>query len=587
MKDNSRDFAERVKESIDIVDIISEYVELKKTGKNFKGLCPFHQENTPSFTVNPENQFYYCFGCNAGGDVFNFLMEIENITFYESLKILARKAGLAIPGQGRYGRKIDKKREHFFQLYKLSAKFYHYLLLHDNTGKKAVEYLKSRGFTEEDMDNFRLGFAPAKWDSLLNFLRTRGYKIEELVEAGLVIKSKNGSYYDRFRARIIFPIFNVRGEVLAFGGRILPDSDAPGPKYLNSPDTIIYNKGDTLYGLHLAREKLRKEDNAIIMEGYTDVLSAHKEGLTNTVASLGTALTDRQAKLLKRYVSTVYISYDGDAAGSRATMRGLDILKNTGLNVKVIDLPDDVDPDDFIRENGKDVFLSRKENAVSLIDYKIKNIIDGYDLKNPEIKIMLARKFIKLLEKVSDPIERKVYLEKIADTINIEEQLLESQLKKVAKKDKKYKNENTIDVDYSINKAENIILKVFIDNYNRRETIINKLSPDDFSKRNRELAKILWINSQQKTDDILTGIKDDKLKRRLMELRVGEINNRDYKIFHKCINKLKTDRVKRNKINIYRKLNNKNEINLIELNKLLVDFQRLVPVTEERRDIDG
>ncbi len=587
MNRNSRDFAEKVKENIDIVDIISEYVDLKQAGKNYKGLCPFHQEKTPSFTVNPENQFYYCFGCNAGGDVFNFLMDIENITFYESLKILARRAGLELPNQSKYKKKVNKKRERFFKLYKLSARFYHYLLLEEDVGKKAVAYLQQRGFTEEDIENFFLGYAPGKWNSLFKFLISRGYDKNQLIEAGLVLKSKNGSYYDRFRTRIMFPILNIRGEVIAFGGRILPDSDTEGPKYLNSPDTIIYKKGSTLYGLNRARKKFRKTDSAIIMEGYTDVVSAHKEGLSSTIASLGTALTSEQAKLLKRYVSTVYISYDGDAAGSRATMRGLDILKNAGLTVKVIDLPVDMDPDDFIRDKGKEAFLERKNNAKSLINYKIDSIINGYDITDPEIKLNLVKKFIKLLENIDDPIERKVYLEKIADTINIEEELLKGQLKKHKNKDKNYKNDNNKNTVYSVNKVQEKILKVFIDNINKRKEIIERVNPTDFDKKNQILAEILWTNNQQDIDKLVDDISDKNVKNKLMQLTVEEKQNISNNVLDRWIKKIKTDKVREKKINIYKNLQAKNEFNLTGLNKLLTDFQRLVPLQKKGGDING
>ncbi len=586
MPANSNDFSELVKENIDIVDVISEYVNLQRAGKNFKGLCPFHQEKTPSFTVNPDNQFYYCFGCNAGGDVFNFLMEIENITFYESLKILANRAGLELPGRSKYNKKINKKRERFFRLYKLSARFYHYLLLNEDVGQKAVKYLEERGFSKADMEDFNLGFAPNKWSSLYKFLKNRGYNKEELIEAGLVLKSKNGSYYDRFRARIMFPIANVRGEVIAFGGRILPDHDRDGPKYLNSPDTIIYKKGSTLYGLNRARKKFREVDSAIIMEGYTDVLSAHKEDLISTIASLGTALTPRQAKLLRRYVSTVYIAYDGDAAGSRATMRGLDILKNSGLNVKVIELPDDMDPDEFIRQNGKEAFLQKKDDAKSLIEYKIKNIIKGQDISDPETRIILARKFIKLMNNVTDPIERKVYLTRIADTINIEEDLLQSQLKKIKNKDKKYENDNNKNTDYSINKVETKILKVFIDNFNKRQDIIAELNPADFSGDNQKIARILWDNSQQVVDDIVIDIADRNIKNKLMKLTVSELKKMNSKVLSEWIKRLKTDKLRREKIDIYKNLQKEKKINLGDLNKSLIDFQRLVPVCGERRDIN-
>ncbi|MFW6238601.1 MAG: DNA primase, partial [Halanaerobiales bacterium] len=268
MADDSRDFSQKVKRSVDIVEVVSDYVNLKKVGKNYQALCPFHQENTPSFTVNPENQFYYCFGCGAGGDVYDFLMEIENITFFESLKILAGRVGLEIPNQSRKSRRINKKRETFFELYRLAARFYNYLLRERDIARQAREYLQQRGFEEEEIEKFHLGYAPDRWRALLKFLTGKGYDREELLEAGLISKSNN-NYYDRFRNRIIFPIFNVRGEVLSFGGRII-NNNIDSPKYLNSPETLLYSKGDNLYGLNWARDIVRKEGSAVIMEGYTD-----------------------------------------------------------------------------------------------------------------------------------------------------------------------------------------------------------------------------------------------------------------------------------------------------------------------------
>src|SRR6056297_614782 len=413
----SNEFKEEVKDRVDIVDVISDYVKLKKSGKNYKGLCPFHQEKTPSFTVNPANQFYHCFGCGDGGDVFSFLIEIEHITFFESLKMAAERAGMELPNQSDHQKKVANFRDKIFEINMISAKFYNYLLLKHDIGKKALAYLKNRNYSEDDIKKYSLGFAPDKWTALYKFLKNKGYTKDEMVKAGLLVKKNEQKFYDRFRNRIIFPIFNSRSEVLAFGGRIIDDS-INQPKYLNSPDTMVYDKSDNLYGLNWAKKYMRKSNNAIIMEGYTDVLTAHMNGIKNAVASLGTSLTEKQAKMLKRYVSKVYIAYDSDTAGAKATLRGLEILKEEGLNVKVIKLPEDTDPDDFIKLRGEKKFLNLKDDSLSLIEFKVDNIISSKNLRNADDRINTTHKIVEVLAQIKDPIEREVYTKEIAKKID-------------------------------------------------------------------------------------------------------------------------------------------------------------------------
>lgn len=587
----SREFPQEVKENLDIVDVISEYVNLKKSGKNYKGLCPFHQEKTPSFTVNPENQYYYCFGCGAGGDVFNFLMEIENITFVKSLKLLARRAGLELPTQNEYQKKLNKKREKVFEIYKLTAKFYNYLLLEMDVGLRAVKYLQNRTFTRKEMNRFYLGYAPDRWRALLNFLTKKGYNKAELKKAGLILRSnKNGKYYDRFRGRVIFPIFNVRGEVLAFGGRIINSSDNSGPKYLNSPETLIYNKGDNLYGLNWARKTMRKTDSAVIMEGYTDILRAHKEGITNAVASLGTALTGEQARLLKRYASTVYIAYDADTAGAKATLRGLDILKEAGLTVKIVSLPSNMDPDDFIKEEGKTAFGELQENALNLVDFKIKQIIGDRDKVETEEKIALSRELVELIAGLNDSIEREIYLQKITDRLEISTDVLKERLKQLRrekkrnKKDKKYKDSYTKNVNKT-NSSNNIIelerkiLKAFIEYPGYRDSIISTIEPDFFSVSHQKVAEILWENSNRNIQYIIDNIDENlELKQRLTAFAVEEYEEITISLVQSWIRGLLENNKLEKKMEIFRELQADKKIELEDLNNLLVNFQALCKV---------
>lgn len=589
MPEAAYDFKERVKNNTDIVDIISDYVELKKIGKNYKGLCPFHQEKTPSFTVNPANQFYYCFGCGVGGDVFKFLMEIEHITFRESLKLLSKRAGMEMPTQSKQQKRIYKKRDKLFEINNLAARFYNYLLTQNKIGEKALNYLKERGFTDRDIDRFNLGYAPDRWRSLLNFFKKKGYNQKQLLTSGLILKNKNDSLYDRFRNRVIFPIFNIRDEVLAFGGRIIENEESV-PKYINSPETLIYDKGKNLYGLNWAKNKMRRLDEAIIMEGYTDVLSAHKAGIENAVASLGTALTAEQGKILKRHVSDVYIAYDSDTAGTNATIRGLEILKEAGLKVSVIDLPEGKDPDDFIKEKGMSAFEKLQEEALNLIDFKIDNILQNNDLSQTENRISTSREIIKVLAAIEDLIERDLYIQKVSQRLQIKETLLQQEVKKYYKssqKDKNYKNRYNKNIQKTdgtgvsvgdVTKLQKKILCAFIDNPVYREHIIDRINLEYFNDICKKAAEYLWSNYEFDIQENMEEIEDEKVRNFLMSITVEENQRIDINMLDGWIDMLHRHRVYQNKINIYQKLQN-NEINVEEVNKLLIKFQQLSGTT--------
>ncbi|MFW6006455.1 MAG: DNA primase [Bacillota bacterium] len=572
------EFKEKVRNSVDIVNVISEYIELKKVGNNFKGLCPFHQEKTPSFTINPDQQFYHCFGCGAGGDVFEFLMEIENISFKEAINLLADRAGIEPPSRTNRQREYYNKRDKVVEINNLAAKFYHYLLLNKKVGESALSYLKNRGFKEDDIEKYYLGYAPDRWKSLLNFLAKKGYDKEELIQAGLVRK-KNNNYYDRFRGRIIFPIFNIRDEVLAFGGRIL-DENSNMPKYLNSPGTIVYNKGDNLYGINWAKSSIRKSGNAIIMEGYTDVLTAHRAGINNAVASLGTALTNSQARVLNRFAETVYIAYDADTAGAAATLRGLDILKKTGLEVKVITLPEGEDPDDFIQNYGKEKFKKLQQEALNLFDFKIKQIIGDKDNFEAEEKINLSHRLIKLLSNIEDAIEQDIYVEKVAVRMNIDKELIKNEIKKYKNKDKKSKkrynkNINNTGSISSIIKLERKILKSFIDFPEYRKDIIDKIKPVYFTDEYKKVTEWLWSHYSDTISSCVSEIEDEKVKKTLMSLMVKEQNNVSFSIVCNWINKFKDNIIFKNKFKIYKRLQQGNKITLASLNKFLISFKEV------------
>lgn len=438
-------FVDEIRAKADIVEVISDYLKLELRGKNYLGLCPFHQEKTPSFNVSREKQLYYCFGCGAGGDIFNFLMEIENLPFMEAAKILAGRYGVPIPDKtvSPTQRAEDELRDQLFQIHEWTAKFFYYLLMEHQQGKEALAYFEKRGFTRATIEKFRLGYAPQGWTALFHFLQKKGYEPYQLEKSGLVLPSKSDrreSHYDRFRDRAMFTIFNQRGQPIAFGGRVMLKGESP--KYLNSPETLIFEKNQNLYGIHLAKERMRQTKQAIIMEGYTDVITAHQHGIENAVASLGTALTENQARLLSRYVEEVYIAYDADTAGQNATMRGLDILKEAGLMVKVITLPDQLDPDDFIRDKGGAAFEEFMSNAVSLVDFKLHQIVQKYDIDNPDGKVKAVEELLPLFLNIDNAIEKDYLETQIVEQLKVSRQALDAELANFMEEKSKFKDKS-------------------------------------------------------------------------------------------------------------------------------------------------
>lgn len=419
----SDEIIEKVKDENDIVGVVSETVKLKRSGRYLIGLCPFHHEKTPSFTVTPDKQIYKCFGCGEAGNVINFVMKTRNVSFYEAIEILAERANIDIRVDSKGVQKAKDLNEKIYKINVEAARFYFSML---RNSQKAYQYLKGRGITDRTIRKFGLGFAPEGWNNLITYLREKGYSELDMLSAGLILKSekRQNSFYDRFRNRVIFPVFDNRGRVIGFGGRVLDDSK---PKYLNSPETNIFKKGMNLYAINFAIKNL-KERQLIIVEGYMDCISLHQHGITNVVASLGTALTQMQAKLLKRYADKIIISYDADAAGQTATLRGLEILRHEGFDVRVIKVPKGKDPDEFIKSNGREAFTKLIEEAMPLINYRIKRAGDGVDFNNPEMLISYANNIALILADLN-PVEKDVYIKQISEETGIKEQALFDLLK--------------------------------------------------------------------------------------------------------------------------------------------------------------
>ncbi|HHV59561.1 MAG TPA: DNA primase [Clostridiaceae bacterium] len=411
----SEDIIEEVRVSNDIVDVISEYIRLEKKGSNFFGLCPFHREKTPSFSVSPTKQIFNCFGCGKGGNVIQFIMNIENLDFPEAIKLLANRARITLPeDEDRETHKKNILKNKIIKINTEAARFFHNKLKDKTSQKKALLYLKERGIAPGTIVKFGIGYCSDEGDELFKYLSKAGYNEEIIVKSGLAIKSEKGGCYDRFRNRIIFPIFDVRGSVIGFGGRSI---DSSGPKYLNSPESIVYNKRKNLYAMNFARTS--GEKRVVVVEGYMDVISLHQNGISNAVASLGTALTVDQGRILKKYFEEVIISYDADTAGQAATVRGLDILNEIGCNVRVLLIPEGKDPDEFVNKYGGKAFQNLMEKTLSLVDYKIEILKKQHNTKTTDGKVEFFNSCAELLSKIDNRVERDMYIVKLAEEYNI------------------------------------------------------------------------------------------------------------------------------------------------------------------------
>ncbi len=416
---------DQVREKTDIVEVISGYITLKKIGRNYKTTCPFHHEKTPSFIVSPDKQIYHCFGCGAGGNVFSFLMKHENMEFPEAVEMLARKAGVALP---RVSGQRDEANSFANQLYKLNelaCRFFQDSLA-DNSA--ARDYLASRGVGDSTIEAFKIGYAPDSWDALINFFKNKNQHSSVLEKAGLAIASDKGSHYDRFRNRIIFPIIDLRGRVIGFGARVM---DASLPKYINSPETPVYYKGRNLYGLNFSKEHIKKEGYALIVEGYLDFIIPYQAGVKNIIATLGTALTPDQLKLLKRFSNTVIMVYDPDEAGEAASLRNLDLFISEDVNVYIAELASGLDPDSYIRKFGADEFLKLMKSSKNLFDYKIDKLTKRFNINTMTGKARIASEMLPTISRINNAVLRSGLVKKLAEKLSVDEDAIRTELKKV------------------------------------------------------------------------------------------------------------------------------------------------------------
>lgn len=424
----------------DIETIISQYVNLKRRGKNLVGLCPFHSEKTPSFTVYPESGSFYCFGCGAGGDVFTFTGLIENLDYIESVKLLAERSGVTIPQDG-YDDSLQKQKNIIYDINRETAKFFHSYLM-SPAGKWALDYFMGRGLTISTIKHFGLGASPDSWDALLNHLKAKGFRVEDMLLANVIGKSSRGNYYDVFRKRVICPVINIRGNVVAFSGRAMPGEEN-GRKYVNTSDTPVFKKGQNLFGINFAKNHC--SESVILVEGNLDVVTLHQAGFQNTVASLGTALKSDQINLLARYTKEVILAQDADAAGQEAIKKSIQLMQNTGLNVRVVTIPDGKDPDEFIRKNGPDRFRALIEGAVSDIEYKLLMAADGIDVNSDDGRLKYLSKAAEVIAASDDVMTRDIYIGRLSDKYGVSRTALTSKVDELRRKNERNRKKKEIE----------------------------------------------------------------------------------------------------------------------------------------------
>lgn len=485
-------FLDELTARCDIVDIVSHYVALKKSGSNYFGICPFHNEKTASFSVAPDKQIFYCFGCGAGGGPIRFIMDIEGLEFGDAVQFLAKQYNMPVPEQN-IDRSASRKRERILALLKDAARFF-YAQLYSPAGEQARSYFRQRGLSKRTCNNFGLGYAQNSFHALFDAMREKGYTKEELEAAGLIARNPNGTYYDKFRNRVMFPIIDIRGDVIGFGGRVMDDSK---PKYLNSPETMVFNKRRNLFAMNTAKKT--KSEYFLLAEGYMDVIALHQAGFDCAVASLGTSLTGEQARLLSKYTKTVVICYDADAAGQAASQRAIDILKKAGLRVKILRIPDAKDPDEFIKKKGAEAFRKLIERSNNDVRYRIESAREKYDFTEDDQRILFLREAAGIIAALENSVERDIYTASTAKLAGVTQaafaqEVRQAQTRQAYQRKKQMHREVRAPVqaaqpkdrgiryaDVKSARAEEGLLALLFSDSSLIEEVQDKIKPEDFS----------------------------------------------------------------------------------------------------------
>lgn len=476
-----RGFADDVKNQADIVRIVSDYVTLKKRGANHMACCPFHSEKTPSFNVHQTKGIYKCFGCGAGGSIFDFIMRIEGCSFPEAVRIIAEKSGIPIPAveETEDFKKLAHNREVVLKLNEWAAAFFESQLNLGQEGERAREYIASRGINDDTQKLFRIGYAPDRWDGLVNHLREMGATTDEIDSSGLAVVKEQGGFYDRFRGRVTFPITDSQNRVIAFGGRVMGEGE---PKYLNSPETAVYTKGRNLYGLAHAKNQIRNLGFAILVEGYLDCIIPFQEGIHNVVASLGTALTDSQVRLLRRYMDQpqIVVNFDPDSAGQAATMRSIEMLLAEGFKVNILHMPTDEDPDEYVRAHGGESFLKLLKTTQPYIEYIIDTVTADSDISRPSGKVEAINSILPHLARMRDKVARADYADQIADRLRVDSRVIRDELRRVATNRQQSLDPKRVRAAQEITVAERQLLELMLASADVRRAIASNLTEEDY-----------------------------------------------------------------------------------------------------------
>lgn len=538
----SEELIDEIKSSNDIVDTISQYVTLKRSGRNFFGLCPFHKEKTPSFSVSPDKQIFHCFGCGVGGNVIHFVSKIENLDFRETMELLADRAGIELPtSENDQNNKRQFMKDKVYKINEETARFYHENL-YKTTAKPAQEYVKTRKLNNATLKSFLIGYS-GTYNELYKHLKQKGFTDEEILASSLVNRNDRGQFIDRFRHRLMIPIMDIRGKVIAFGGRVL---DKSLPKYINSPENIVYSKGRNLFGLNIAKKG--NLDKIVIVEGYMDAISLYQRGITNVVASLGTALTEAQGRLLRKYAGQVIISYDSDGAGQTATMRGLEILKNLGCDVRILQMEGAKDPDEYVIKYGSGGFQLLIENAISLVEFKIKVLKNKYNLENTNDKIKFLQEIAKVLVNVESQIELEIQIDNISKDYGISKEAVYAEINKIkyvnkTKETEKKQNAKSVivrkqekTVDEATIRRENVIIYLLINgNEQNRQKIKANIKKEDLKySLNQEIIQKIYeaIDNKKEITNILDSMQEKELISHFTKLMADDYEISD---IDKCI----------------------------------------------------
>ena len=573
-----KDFLTKVRGSVDIVEVVSPYAKLRHQGKNEVGLCPFHSEKTPSFVVSREKQLFHCFGCGAGGDVVKFVMLIENLTFYEAVKFLAERCGLRLPTPKRTPDQRDRRKEALLKVNEVALRYLVQNLHQEKEGRRGLSYLRERGFNRETVERFQLGYARSQWDDLYHCLLREGVKEPTLIDSGLVVKSPRGEgYYDFFRGRLIFPICNSAGKVIGFGGRTIADEE---PKYLNSPETMLFNKSWSLFGIHLTHQEIRKNNLALLVEGYFDLMSLYQAGFSHTVAPLGSSLTEWQAKVLSRYTKNVVISFDPDEGGRAATHRAITTLLSLGFRVDVNRLPEGLDPDALVQKYGPQGFKKELDKALPAIDSLMEEAKEGVDLSHPQGKVAALNFVIPFLACIGNQLERVSYVGYLAERFQVEDRAILGELRRSVQGRRSSLGEELTSLKASLKEAEARLLQILICQPEVRAELLPLIDPHQFSQPIGERLLAIIRELHQEGREITFEQVFDRLeegdKSRFTQIALGDNFNWDKGFALECLNAMKRDYLDKEISKVQQEIERAEADKASELDRLLQAKLRLL-----------